>query len=177
MTRERPRAGGVRPGSPLRDLPGVGPATARRLAAAGYETVGELLGHLPHRYEDRTTIATVAEALAAWAADPAARKVTVQGTLEGVRRLRLGRRGLSLVRGRLRDATGTLPVVWFNRPYLPAQLVEGVEYLLHGELRAAPRGPAGGAGSPELLNPSCEPAERALLAGGVVPVYPAAGEL
>jgi len=177
VTRERPRAGGVRPGSPLRDLPGIGPATARRLAAAGYETVGELLGHLPYRYEDRTTIASVAEVLGAWDADPAPRKVTLQGRLEGVRRLRLGRRGLSLVRGRLRDATGDLPVVWFNRPYLPAQIAEGVDYLLHGEVRATPRSPAGGAGPPELLNPSCEPAERALLAGGVVPVYPAAGEL
>ena len=175
----RARAAGstLRPGSPLRDLPGVGPVRARQLAEAGYRTVGDLLGHLPHRYEDRSTVRTVAEAVAAWRAEERG-SVTLSGRLAGVRAIRVRRRGFSLVRGTLRDETGELPVVWFNRPYLARQADPETEYLLHGELRA-PRGSDGDRREvrPELLNPSVEPVDRALHAGRVVPVYPAAGEI
>lgn len=41
-------------------LPGVGPAGARRLAALGAATVGELLEHFPRAYEDRRRITPLA---------------------------------------------------------------------------------------------------------------------
>jgi ATP-dependent DNA helicase RecG len=166
----------VRPGSPLDALPGIGPVRSRRLAEAGYETVGDLLAHLPHRYEDRSTVRTVAEAVAAWregGPSGASTRFTLAGRLESVKAIRVRRRGFSLVRGRLADDTGSLPVLWFNRPYLPAQVDGETEYLLHGELRA----PKSGKATPELLNPSVEPMDRALHAGRVVPVDPSAGEL
>ncbi|MFP3941666.1 MAG: ATP-dependent DNA helicase RecG [Thermoanaerobaculia bacterium] len=164
----------LRPGDPVGSLPGVGPVRAGHLAAAGIETVGDLLAHLPHRYEDRREVGTVARVLEAWRRDPRPRRATLRGRLERVRRIRLRRRRLSLVRARFEDGTGALPVIWFNRPYLPSRVAAGAEYLLHGELR-----PAGGGGTepPELVNPSCEPAEESLHAGRIVPVYPAAGEL
>jgi ATP-dependent DNA helicase RecG len=76
------------------------------------------------------------------------------------------------VRGVLHDATGEIPVVWFNRPWLAAQTDPEAEYLLHGAVREARKG-----GGPELLNPSCERVEAAVHSGRVVPVYGGAGEL
>jgi len=90
---------------------------------------------------------------------------TFRGRLTSVRRIRTRRRGFSLVRGILSDGTGSIPVVWFNRPYLASQSLEGEEWLLHGEVR----------NGPELLNPSCERPEQAIHGARIAPVYPAAG--
>jgi ATP-dependent DNA helicase RecG len=93
---------------------------------------------------------------------------TFRGRLSGVRRIHTRRRGFSVVRGLLADATGSIPVVWFNRPYLTGQSLEGREWLLHGEVRD-------GKGGPELLNPSCERPDEAVHGARIAPVYPAAG--
>ncbi|MEA2604302.1 MAG: ATP-dependent helicase RecG [Acidobacteriota bacterium] len=94
---------------------------------------------------------------------------TFRGRLSGLRRIRTRRRGFSLVRGFLEDATGRLPVVWFNRPYLADQT--GEEFLLHGPVRETK------GGGLELLNPSCEPVDRAIHGARIAAVYPAAGSL
>lgn len=161
MTGER---SGLRLDGPLTQLQGVGPARGRQLAEAGFEHVRDLLFHLPTRYEDRRRIRAVGEV-----SSPG--RVTLRGRVLQVRPVRVRRRGLSLVRGMVRDDTGTLPVLWFNRPYLTEWLRPDREYLLHGEVRQ------GRGHGLELLNPSCEPAESALHAARVVPVYTAVGGL
>ena len=40
--------------APVTDLPGVGPGTAEKLARLNVETIGDLILHLPYRYQDRT---------------------------------------------------------------------------------------------------------------------------
>ncbi|MFP5286510.1 MAG: ATP-dependent DNA helicase RecG, partial [Thermoanaerobaculia bacterium] len=147
--------------SPLSEIPGVGLARARALAEAGYATVRDLLHHLPFRYEDRRDVRAVSEAVPGGS-------YTLRGRLSSVRRIHTRRRGFSLVRGVLADPTGSVPVVWFNRPYMASQPLEGAEWLLHGEVRESKSGP-------ELLNPSCERPEQAIHGARIAPVYPAAG--
>jgi ATP-dependent DNA helicase RecG len=146
----------------------VGPARARALSAAGLVTVLDLLHHLPFRWEDRREVAAVA------AASPG-RSATFRGKLQEIRRVRTRRRGFSLVRAILVDDSGSLPVVWFNQPYLFQQLREGQEYLLHGAVRERE--------ALELLNPVCEavPADsdeggHAVHTARIAPVYTAAGK-
>ncbi len=95
---------------------------------------------------------------------------TFRGRLAGLRRIRTRRRGrqtFSLVRGFVEDATGRLPVVWFNRPYLAEQAKGDEEHLLHGPVREAK------GGGLELMNPSCERVEGAVHSARIAPVYPA----
>lgn len=150
-------------GRSVLDLRGIGPARERQLAARGVSVLGDLLLHVPFRYEDRRRRSPVEGAVEGEAQ-------TFRGRLRGVRvALRRGRR-FTMVRGELSDDSGSIPVVWFNRPYLPSQIEEDEEYLLHGKVQR--RGE-----TLELLNPSCERWERAVHTGRVVPVYPSLGAI
>jgi ATP-dependent DNA helicase RecG len=115
--------------SPLRALPGIGPRTAARLAAAGIATAGDLLWHLPRSYEDRRNTTAIA-AVAAGAL------VQVQGRVDGVR-LRRGRR--PIVEATLRDASGALAVSWFGQPWLVDKLPASGEVVMHGRVQRAGR--------------------------------------
>jgi len=45
---------------PVTYLKGVGPARAEALRRLGVTTAGDLLYHIPHRYEDASTISPIA---------------------------------------------------------------------------------------------------------------------
>jgi ATP-dependent DNA helicase RecG len=150
--------------TPLSAVRGIGPARIRALEKAGLRTILDLVLWLPHRYEDRREVTPVSLATAGEAG-------TFRGTLSGLRRLRIRRRGFSMVRGVLRDASGEIPVVWFNQPYLAQQVAAGEEYVLHGAARESREGKG-----LELVNPSCERVggeEQIGRIGRIVPVYPA----
>lgn len=153
----------LEPNSPLTALLGIGPARARGLAAAACRTAGDLLWHLPFRYEDRRRRAKVGDL-------DGEGSYFLVGRLGELRRLRSRRRGLTIVRGWLEDGSGRLPVVWFNRPYLLEQVTEGREYLLYGAVRQ--RG-----SRLELVNPTCERSAEARCCGRIVPIYRSLGGL
>jgi ATP-dependent DNA helicase RecG len=144
-------------------LKGVGATRHRQLAAQGVSTLGDLLLHVPSRYEDRrhlTEIAAVEEG----------GTYTLRGRLSSVKLvLRRGHR-FSLVRGTLEESSGSLSTIWFNRPYLPGQVEDGGEYVLHGTV--------GRRGDElQLQNASLERAGEAVHSGRIVPVYSSLGEI
>ena len=153
-------AGAPRRDSPLRFLRGVGPARAERLAALGLRTVEDLWFHLPLRYEDRRHVVAPSGI-----ATPG--KYAVRGRLAELRLIRTRKRGVSLLRGRLLDDRGALPVLWFNQPYLRQRWSDGDEVVAHGPVREV------GVGGLELVNPTLQRAGEAV--PGVVAVYPALG--
>jgi ATP-dependent DNA helicase RecG len=156
----RPR---LDPGRPLLELKGIGPVRARQLAQEGVDCLGDLLHHVPFRYEDRRSLTAVGAACEG-------ETVTLQGRLSNVRVvMRRGRR-FTLVKGLLEDDGGSLVVSWFNRPYLPNQVIEGEDYLLHGKVGM--RGE-----ELELQNPSCERLANAVHTGRITPVYPRLGKV
>jgi ATP-dependent DNA helicase RecG len=149
--------------SPLTELRGIGPVRAEALAAVGLRTVRDLLHLLPFRYEDRRELTSICEI-----ADEGAYSLVVR--VGDLKRIRVRRRGLSIVKGWLEDETGRLPAVWFNRPYLTRQVEEEELYLIHGGVRR--RGDR-----LEMMNASCELASQALLGGRIVSVYNSMGGL
>jgi ATP-dependent DNA helicase RecG len=148
----------------LRFLRGVGPARAEKLAAAGFATVDDLLHLLPRRYEDRREVLSPADV-----AGPGTH--TVRGRLRDLRLIRTRRRNLAIVRARVADERGHLPVIWFNQPYLLQRFGEDEAVVLHGKVRTSEGALL------EMVNPTAERAGEPRVTGRVVPVYPSAGGL
>ncbi len=88
-------------------------------------TVGSLLRRLPFRYEDRSRFASIA------ALKPGEAGV-VSGRVLDSRLVRTRRRGLTILEAAFDDGTGTLRVIWFNRPYLARALAPGRRAVLFG---------------------------------------------
>jgi len=145
--------------TPVRFLRGVGPERARSLEAAGFSTAGDLLDHLPSRYEDRRRVVAPDEVdgPGTW---------TVAGEVVEARAIRTRRRNFVIVRARAVESGKALPVVWFNQPYLLQRLQSGGRFLLHGNVRGADLG------SLELVNPSLVPIADEAGEGTIVPIYP-----
>ncbi|HOC43677.1 MAG TPA: ATP-dependent DNA helicase RecG [Thermoanaerobaculales bacterium] len=145
-------------------LRGIGPRLAAALGEHGVTRVVDLLLHLPARYEDRTQRVDLGGALAEDA------RVLVWGRVAVGSARHTRRRGLRIVTGVVDDGSGTLPVVWFNQPWIDRRLEGARPLSLYGQLR---RGRRGGL---ELVNPEVNDIED----GGaerIVPVYPRLGPL
>ena len=147
-------------------MAGVGAATARRLAALGLTSVGDLLEHYPRRYDDFSQRKTLAELLLG-------EEATVRVVVEGAALVPTRRRGLQVVRATVRDQTGAVDAVWFNQAYLLKLLEPGMALSLRGTLKMHGRRPALLVKAHELLGL----AEDLVHTEGVVPVYPASEEI
>lgn len=154
--------------APVQFARGVGPQRAEALVRLGITSVGDLLYHVPLRYEDRRHCVPIAELRPGERASVAG-VITVSG-------LRRGRR-FSLFEARVEDDSGRLKVLWFNQPFLKDVLVRGRRVLLYGPVELD----AYGGGRPMMSAPQYEvlEGERAPdpQAVGVVPVYERLGPL
>lgn len=111
--------------APLTELPGVGPATARRAAAIGLATIADLAEHLPSRYLSYDAARPIADL-----AD--GEEATIRVVLESIAVVPTRRRRLRIVRARVRDDSGTITAVWFNQAYLAGILAPGDELMIRG---------------------------------------------
>jgi ATP-dependent DNA helicase RecG len=129
--RRDPRGGGPAPPvtllTPVTYLKGVGPRRAELLAKLGITTAGDLLMHVPRRYEDATTVLPVVRA-------QPGQDVTVLGRVisKGVIPTR---RGLKIFQAVIQDASGLLEVGWPGQPHLDRSIAIGDVLLLSGPVR------------------------------------------
>src|SRR5262245_8995713 len=149
--------------SSLRQLAGVGPARAARLAQLGLASVRDLLFLVPRRLERTGALCSAAEAGRTSGAD-----VTVSGTLRALRLFRAGRRR-SVLSLDLVDESGALRVLFFNQPWLFERLralsAAQKRVQLSGRTGATKKGTA--LLAPRLReDPEAEPEAR------LFPVYP-----
>jgi ATP-dependent DNA helicase RecG len=159
-------AGASTPGpfDPVDALRGIGPRLAASLGEHGVTRVVDLLLHLPMRYEDRTQRVALSGEL-----EPDTR-VLVWGRVKVGSARPTRRRGLRIVTGIVDDGSGTIPVVWFNQPWIDRRLQGELPLSLFGPIRRGRRGEL------ELVNPEVNEIED----GGaerIVPIYPRLGPL
>ena len=121
-TRTAPRPGRLEAG--VDTLAGVGPALARKLGRLGLRSVGDLLLHRPHRYEEAAPERAIRDL---WGDEEVALSVTVVRASS-----RRTARRLTIQTVRVRDATGELDAVWFNQPWVVDRLVPGTHVRLRG---------------------------------------------
>ncbi len=127
MRREAQRQQRLRLDTPVTYLKGVGPARAEALRRLAVVTAGDLLYHIPHRYEDASTVSTIASL------EPG-----MQGTVIG-RVVSKGvlptRKGLRIFQAVLRDDTGMIEVSWPGQPFLDRTIRKDDVLLVSGAVR------------------------------------------
>ena len=144
--------------TPLTDLPGVGPQRGGKLEKLGLRTLGDVLNHLPQRYEDRRERCSLQEA-------PADRPCCVSAMVAESPRISYVRRGLSLVKVKAVDGAGTVYITFFNQDYIREVLRPGEEYVFYGTVERQ-----GNLFS--MTNPVFEREGSGRTTGLIMPVYP-----
>ena len=155
--------------TPVQYVKGVGERRAAVLEKAGIQTASDLLRYKPFRYEDRTTFCPIA-------------KINPESsTLIRARVLALGgrtthRKRMPIFELLVSDDTATLPVKFFNQPYLSRVFKKGQELVLYG----VPRLDGYSLGI-SLINPEFEiltaGGEDSIHSGRIVPVYRRIGSI
>ena len=146
-------------------LKGVGPQRAALLQKElNIFTFGDLLGHYPFRYEDRTKFYTVAETHENMPFVQLKGKITSIGLVGAARKKRLV--------AVFTDGTGTLELVWFQGiNWAMEKVKKGVEYVVFGKPNLFGR-------KISIAHPEIELiSERNESAGFLQPVYPLTDKL
>ena len=119
----------------LEEIKGVGKSRLEALDRSGIHEVGDLILTLPSSYMDTTRTVAMADA-------PEGECVCVEG--EAVRVGRPARfNGKSTVRMTVRDATGSLEIVFINQPWASGQYAAGQRAVLYGRVAAMKNGGRG----------------------------------
>ncbi|MDX1396086.1 MAG: ATP-dependent DNA helicase RecG [Gemmatimonadota bacterium] len=112
---------------PVQYLKGVGPRRAERFVRMGVDTGRDLLYHIPHRYEDATTVDSIAS-LSPGDDATVIGTVVSKGVLPTRRRLRV-------FRAVLKDETGLIECAWPGQPWLDRTIARGDRLLVSGPVR------------------------------------------
>jgi len=112
---------------PVQFLKGVGERRAQLLRKLGIETARDLLHHIPHRYEDASTIAPIAGVAPGM-------DVTVMGRVVS-KGIIPTRKGLRIFQAVVKDASGMLEVSWPGQPFLDRTIEKDDVLLLSGPVR------------------------------------------
>ena len=145
--------------TPIAALRSVGTRTAAHLRRLGIATLGNLLWHLPWRYdqyeeEESSDIAP-------------GKKVHVSGQVVSIASRRIFPRRMTVTTAMIAGAQTGIRAVWFNQPYLQDVLAEGTRVSVAGAVKRDARGIY-------LASPTYERlANRPPIhTQGLVPVYP-----
>jgi len=118
------------------------PAQKAALKRLGIRTIRGLLYHFPVRYE------AAGQETTARALTPGS-KVTLLGTLSGLKAKKLWKSKRTVTEGWFEDGSGRVKVMWFNQPYMASYVKEGAVVRLAGAV-------GGSAERPYIANPEVE---------------------
>lgn len=147
-------------------LKGVGPTVAQILAKMNLHTVGDLLRHVPRRYEDRTRFRRLSEVMPGEMATLHGRVIAAdtQGT---------SRKNFQITKVLIDDGSGVAQLVFFQQPYLQRQFQEmaqaGRWIVVYGLAKRSGYGPV------EIERAEWEEVSvdgDALSTNRIVPIYP-----
>ena len=113
--------------SPLSTLDGIGPTFESLAGEAGVDSIFDLLWRFPGSYTEAPDRSRLADL------EPGVRSSLAVEVLSS-RRVRVRRRGLSVVEAVVADDSGRLKAVWFNRHWVLDQLTPGRNLVLEGRL-------------------------------------------
>ena len=147
--------------TPIQNLMGVGDLLKKRLKKLGIKTVGDLLFHFPHRYEDFSNLVPIEKV-------KLDQGCTIRGKILEIENTRTWKRRMSITTALVQDNTAAIKATWFNQPYLTKILQKDDDVFLSGKITFNKQGIY-------MSNPSYEKAdpEKTLIhTAGLIPVYP-----
>lgn len=147
---------------PVTEVKGIRQGRAGRLENLGICSVGDLIYHIPRRYEDRRKQHLITES------EPGKPSLfTVQVVSARLRRVRR----LSILDVHVEDEAGsTMIVTWFNQPYLLKSLPSGRRMFIYGTIQV--KNGRTRCANPELELEKSGEKDDYLHIRRVVPVYP-----
>lgn len=108
-------------------LSGISAKRVDQLKKLQIETVGDLASHFPRRYEDWTSLLSIAEL------EDGSDGVFLAQVANAPSIFRKGKR--SILQCSLRDPSGSIRAMWFNQPYLQDKLELYAIYLFRGRIK------------------------------------------
>jgi ATP-dependent DNA helicase RecG len=112
---------------PAQFLKSVGPKRASLLQRMGLLTARDVLYHVPHRYEDASTVARIATLEPGMDATIVGRVVS-KGVLPT-------RRGLRIFQAVIKDSSGLIECSWPGQPFLDRTMARGDLLVVRGSVR------------------------------------------
>jgi len=112
---------------PIQYLKGVGPSRSEKFARLGVRTGGDLLYHVPHRYEDATTLTPISSLHPGDEATVVGRVVS-KGVIPT-------QKGLRIFRAVIRDDSGVIECAWPGQPWLERSVDRGDLLLVSGPVK------------------------------------------
>ena len=145
-------------------IPDLNLAQKRAISKYAIKTVGDLLSLIPRRYDDYSHCTPIGKI-------PIGQPVTVKGEVVEIKKAPGFRRKITMIRAKVKDASGTLSIIWFNQPWILDQLSAGKEIFVSGNVTFRPRF------GRQMANPIWEPADDPAITGRIAPVYPLTGSV
>ncbi|HVF41354.1 MAG TPA: ATP-dependent DNA helicase RecG [Gemmatimonadaceae bacterium] len=112
---------------PVTYLKGVGPMRAEALSRLGIRTVRDLLYHVPHRYEDASTVSPISSLEPGMDATVIGRVIS-KGIIPT-------RKGLRIFQAVVKDDSGIIEASWPGQPFLDRVISKDDTLLLTGAVR------------------------------------------
>ncbi|MBO5109195.1 MAG: ATP-dependent DNA helicase RecG [Clostridia bacterium] len=151
------------PNTPITVLNGIGEVRAKAFEKLGIVTLSDLIQHYPRAYQNRANIHPVA----GFDPDGACSYLLTVATEP---RVHLIRRGMSILRFRAFDESGTCEVSYFNQNFLKDTFHVGMEFRFFGRMVQDKY-------VKKLASPLFEPYVEGISLPDLVPVYPLAAGL
>lgn len=145
--------------APITVLHGIGPRHAQTLQRLGLHTLGDMLYHFPHRYDDYSQLKPINRV-------EVGESVTIIGTVENVDTRSIHNRKMHILETIINDGSGSIRLTWFNQPWIAKRLKTGTQIVVSGKIDQY-------LGRMTMNNPSWELLEQQHLhTNRIVPIYP-----
>jgi ATP-dependent DNA helicase RecG len=149
---------------PVQYLKGVGEARAALFHRLNIFTVGDAVNYYPREYEDRSRLKKIIEL-------SDGDECSFEGFIASKVLETRPRKGLLISKVSIRDDTGIINAIWFNRNYLKRTFNIGDKYVFYGKIVKRR--------SYEVQNPVFEKADTGVMKNTcrIIPIYPATNNL
>ena len=145
--------------SPVRELYGVGEKLEKMLFSGGLYTVKDMLYRFPRAYQNRADVKELSDESAY------GEYHSYVLTIANEPRVSLIRRGMSLLKFKAFDGSGTVNITYFNQNYLKEVFSQGATFRFWGKATKEKRTLC-------MNSPSYEPILPSKMLDALIPVYP-----